>query len=62
MVLKPRDIVDAIKINVEIAKIDGKPIYAEVSMSEKSKDYIESLIVDYAKSEYERGLKSKKVC
>ena len=27
-------IVDAIKINIEIAKVDGKPLIAEVSMNE----------------------------
>jgi len=48
-------IVDAIKINVEIAKIDGKPIIAEVSMNEKSKQYMFQLIEEYGNRCYLDG-------
>ena len=49
-------IVDAIKINIEVAKVDGKPIIAEVSMDDKSKKYIASLIEDYGNFCYQIGL------
>ena len=49
-------IVDAIKINVEIAKVDGKPLIAEVSMNEKSKEYIAQLILEYGNKRYEDGV------
>lgn len=49
-------IVDAIKINIEIAKVNGKPIIAEVSMNDKSKEYIAMLILEYGNSRYQEGL------
>lgn len=48
-------IVDAIKINIEIAKVDGKPLIAEVSMNEKSKEYIAQLIEEYGNRCYLDG-------
>ena len=54
-------IIDAIKINVEIAKVNGKPIIAEVTMNESSKKYISDLIENYGDSCYNKGLlKSKR--
>jgi len=53
---KIKQIVDAIKINVEIAKVDGKPLIAEVSMNEKSKEYIAELIALYGESRYLDGV------
>ena len=53
---KIKQIVDAIKINVEIAKIDDKPLIAEVSMNEKSKEYIATLIKEYGDSRYADGV------
>lgn len=55
MIPEIQKIVDAIKINVEIAKIDGKPIIAEVSMSENSKKYIALLIEEYGNKCYLDG-------
>lgn len=49
-------IVDAIKINVKIAKVDGKPLIAEVSMNDKSKEYIAKLILEYGNKRYEDGV------
>jgi hypothetical protein len=49
-------IVDAIKINVEIAKVDGKPLIAEVSMNDKSKEYIANLILEYGNTRYLQDL------
>ena len=51
-----KKIVDAIKINIEIAKVDGKPLLAEVSMNEKSKEYIANLILEYGINEYKKGV------
>ena len=51
-----KKIVDSIKINIEIAKVDGKPLLAEVSMNEKSKEYIANLILEYGIKEYEKGV------
>ena len=48
-------IVDSIKINVEIAKVDGKPLMAEVSMNDKSKEYIASLIEEYGTKKFNEG-------
>jgi hypothetical protein len=53
---KIKQIVDAIKINIEIAKVDGKPLFAEVSMNEKSKKYIAELIALYGESRYLDGV------
>ena len=53
---KIKQIVDAIKINVEIAKVDGKPLIAEVSMNEKSKKYIAELIALYGEIRYLEGV------
>ena len=53
-------IVDAIKINIEIAKVNGKPLMAEVSMSEKSKEYIAKLIEEYGNSCYLDGKNDSK--
>jgi hypothetical protein len=50
-----KKIVDAIKINVEIAKVDGKPLLVEVSMNEKSKEYVANLIKEYGDKRYEEG-------
>ena len=49
-------IIDAIKINIEVAKVNGKPIIAEVSMNEKSKEYIANLISEYGNTRYQLGL------
>jgi hypothetical protein len=54
---KIKQIVDAIKINIEIAKVDGKPLIAEVSMNEKSKEYIANLIKKYGDKRYNDGVK-----
>lgn len=51
-----KKIVDAIKINVEIAKVDGKPLIAEVSMNDKSKEYIADLILQYGVKRYKQGV------
>lgn len=51
-----KKIVDAIKINIEIAKVDGKPLFAEVSMNEKSKEYIANLILEYGIKQYKKGV------
>ena len=48
-------IVDSIKINVEVAKVNSKPLIAEVSMNEKSKEYIAKLIKEYGNLRYEEG-------
>lgn len=53
---KIKQIVDAIKINIEIAKVDGKPLIAEVSMNEKSKEYITTLIKEYGDRRYADGV------
>lgn len=53
---KIKQIVDAIKINVEIAKVYGKPLIVEVSMNEKSKQYIAELIALYGESRYLEGV------
>ena len=55
MITEIKTIVDAIKINVEIAKVDGKPLIAEVSMNEKSKKYIAQLIEEYGNQCYIDG-------
>lgn len=53
---KIKQIVDAIKINIELAKVNGKPLIAEVSMNEKSKEYIANLIKEYGDRRYEDGV------
>ena len=55
MITEIKTIVDAIKINIEIAKVDGKPLIAEVSMNEKSKEYIAQLIEEYGNQCYIDG-------
>ena len=50
-------ILNAIKINVEIAKINNKPILAEVLMDDKSKEYIGNLILEYGNKCYNKGSK-----
>lgn len=55
-----KKIVDAIKINIEIASINGKPLIAEVTMNENSKKYIESLIMEYGFNQYKLGKESNK--
>ena len=55
MITEIKTIVDAIKINIEIAKVDGKPLMAEVSMNEKSKEYIAQLIEEYGNNCYLDG-------
>lgn len=54
-------IVDAIKINVEIAKVDGKPLIVEVSLNDKSKEYIAKLIKEYGNIRYQEGLEMVQV-
>ena len=51
-----KKIVDAIKINIEIAKVNAKPLLAEVSMNENSKKYIANLILEYGIKEYKKGV------
>lgn len=57
-----KKIVDAIKINIEIAKVNGKPVIAEVSPNDKSKEYIASLIEQYGNQCYEYGRKYGRDC
>ena len=52
------NIVNQIKINVGIAQVNGNPIIAEVSMNEKSKEYISNLIIEYGKKMYNLGIKN----
>ena len=53
---KVKQIVDEIKINVEIGKVDGKPLIVEVSMNDKSKEYIAELISIYGDGRYLEGI------
>lgn len=59
--MNPKQIISEIKINIELAKVNGKPLLAEVSMDQKSQEYIEKLIREYAQSEYLRGIEDGKI-
>lgn len=53
-----RDIVDQIKIMVELGRTSSGPITAEVSMGEPSKLYIGRLIQEYGDKRFEEGVNS----
>lgn len=62
MITEIKKIVDAIKLNVEVAKIDDKPVILEISMDKKSKNHIAQLIEEYAKFYYQSQSLSWKFC
>lgn len=54
--MTPEEIVNQINIKVKLAeREDGEPIFAEVSMDPRSKNYIEELIYSYGMSMYSKG-------
>ena len=54
--MTPEEIVNQINIKVKLAeREDGSPIFAEVSMNERSKYYIEELIHSYGMEMYAKG-------
>ena len=50
------NIVDAIKIIIPIATVNGKDVKAEVSPCEVSKKYLYDLIEEYGNLQYNKGL------